>query len=224
MEIKPHVYAVSGDLVGFGSNMENWEEWFDVEKELLRTTLFFPAIGNHDISDAHLFEEFFRVTDKSPLLASNIGGLPLIALDTTVKFEDENDPQLQFLKEFVEKLKPVRPIIIVHHPPFNNGKHWAVDNVRDLLVPFIVKHKIPMMISGHDHNYQRFNKKNGTQYVISGGGGAPLYKIDTFEGLAAGAVVPHFIIGIFQNNKLQLNVVNQDLSTIDRFNVSLIPK
>jgi hypothetical protein len=33
-----------------------------------------------------------------------------------------------------------------------------------------------LVITGHDHNYQRYTK-NGIQYVITGGGGAPLYPV-----------------------------------------------
>ena len=32
-------------------------------------------------------------------------------------------------------------------------------------------------LSGHDHNYQHY-LKNGVHYIVSGGGGAPLYDVN----------------------------------------------
>jgi 2',3'-cyclic-nucleotide 2'-phosphodiesterase (5'-nucleotidase family) len=39
------------------------------------------------------------------------------------------------------------------------------------------KHEVTAVFSGHDHNYQR-HLKNGVTYVVTGGGGAPLYDVD----------------------------------------------
>ena len=39
------------------------------------------------------------------------------------------------------------------------------------------KYKLTAGFFGHDHNYQHY-LKNGVQYFITGGGGAPLYNVD----------------------------------------------
>jgi hypothetical protein len=44
------------------------------------------------------------------------------------------------------------------------------------LVPMFEKYRVSVAFFGHDHNYQR-NQQNGIEYVISGGGGAPLYDV-----------------------------------------------
>ena len=40
------------------------------------------------------------------------------------------------------------------------------------------KCKLTAGFFGHDHNYQHY-LKNGVHYFITGGGGAPLYDVDT---------------------------------------------
>jgi tellurite resistance-related uncharacterized protein len=46
------------------------------------------------------------------------------------------------------------------------------------LMPLFEKEHLTAGFFGHDHNYQHY-LKNAVHYVISGGGGAPLYDVDT---------------------------------------------
>ena len=39
----------TGDMVARGNDPEDWQEYFDVERELLADTPLFPAMGNHEI-------------------------------------------------------------------------------------------------------------------------------------------------------------------------------
>jgi hypothetical protein len=45
------------------------------------------------------------------------------------------------------------------------------------LIPLFEKEHVTAGFFGHDHNYQHY-LKNGVHYVITGGGGAPLYDVD----------------------------------------------
>ena len=45
------------------------------------------------------------------------------------------------------------------------------------LIPLFEKYKLTGGFFGHDHNYQHY-LRNGINYVITGGGGAPLYNVD----------------------------------------------
>ena len=46
------------------------------------------------------------------------------------------------------------------------------------LEPMFEKYRVSAGFFGHDHNYQHY-LKNGVHYFITGGGGAPLYDVDT---------------------------------------------
>jgi len=46
------------------------------------------------------------------------------------------------------------------------------------LEPLFEKYKVTAGFFGHDHNYQHY-LKDGVHYFITGGGGAPLYDVDT---------------------------------------------
>ena len=43
-------------------------------------------------------------------------------------------------------------------------------------MPILARHKVDLLVSGHDHLYQR-GEVGGIRYVVSGGGGASLYPI-----------------------------------------------
>ena len=68
--------------------------------------------------------------------------------------------------------------VICHHPPFTAMKKRQVKDERlEELVALMEKYKITAVFNGHAHNYQH-HLKNGIHYVVTGGGGAPLYDPD----------------------------------------------
>jgi len=44
-------------------------------------------------------------------------------------------------------------------------------------VPLFEEYGVQLVLSGHDHNYQRFACRNGVTYVVHGGGAAGLYRL-----------------------------------------------
>jgi 3',5'-cyclic AMP phosphodiesterase CpdA len=68
-------------------------------------------------------------------------------------------------------------IVVFHHPPYTCGEYSGVAEMRRQLVPLFERHGVDLVLSGHDHNYQRFGPRNGVTYVVHGGGGAGLYPV-----------------------------------------------
>lgn len=44
----PDFVLGTGDMVDEGYRQDQWQEFFDVENEMLRDNVYFPALGNHD--------------------------------------------------------------------------------------------------------------------------------------------------------------------------------
>ena len=42
-------------------------------------------------------------------------------------------------------------------------------------MPLLERYRVRLVLSGHDHNYQRFAPRRGVRYVVHGGGGRGLY-------------------------------------------------
>jgi 3',5'-cyclic AMP phosphodiesterase CpdA len=68
-------------------------------------------------------------------------------------------------------------VVAFHHPPFSCGEYSGVAEMRRLLAPVFERYGVDLVLSGHDHNYQRFGPRNGVTYVVHGGGGARLYPL-----------------------------------------------
>src|SRR5439155_2488580 len=56
----PDFVLHTGDLVENGNDSALWSLFFDIEKELLRQTVFFPSLGNHERNSREYYD-FFQV-------------------------------------------------------------------------------------------------------------------------------------------------------------------
>ncbi len=108
-------------------------------------------------------------------------------------------------------------IVVVHHGPWSSGPHGGNAHLLEAGIPAVFRaHKIDLVISGHDHIYER-GVAEGLAYLVSGGGGAPLYRVKK-----AGPTsrhyesVHHFIDATATASAIQMVATRPDGSTIER--------
>jgi len=77
----------------------------------------------------------------------------------------KNTIQAQWLKEQLEDSTSTFNIVYFHHPPFTNTMHQSTE----MNWPF-QEWGADIVVSGHAHTYERF-EKNGFPYVVNGLGG-----------------------------------------------------
>ena len=82
-------------------------------------------------------------------------------------------------------------------------------------MPIFEMYGVDLVLSGHEHDYQRSNPINGITYVISGAGGK-LRPTDTLPFTAFSASVPHFLAITIKADSLIVDVVSKE-GVIDRF-------
>jgi 3',5'-cyclic AMP phosphodiesterase CpdA len=180
----PDFALQTGDLVENGEDNSLWPIYFEAEKELLRQTAFFPILGNHE-RNAHDFYEFFQAA--TPYSSFNWGNAHIMVINSDIASSGANKAarnafwaeQTKWLEEELQGSQNAEyRIVAAHHPPFSavSSRQGSNPEMR-ALVPMFEKYHVSVAFFGHDHNYQR-NLQNGIQYVISGGGGAPLYDVD----------------------------------------------
>ena len=180
----PDFAIQSGDLVENGEDSSLWPIYFDAERDLLRQLAFFPVLGNHE-RNTHEFAEFFQAT--MPYYSFNWGNAHIMVLNSDIANSALNKPardafwteQTKWLENELQTSQNAEyRIVVAHHPPFSavSTRQGSNPEMR-ALVPLFEKYHVSIAFFGHDHNYQR-NLQNGIHYVISGGGGAPLYDVD----------------------------------------------
>ncbi|HLG42985.1 MAG TPA: metallophosphoesterase [Planctomycetota bacterium] len=190
VELRPAFVLNSGDLVGAGGNYRMWQV-FDRLTEGIRQAgiRYVPALGNHEYygKNEHAMKMYFeRFPDLKgrKWYSYDAGPARLLILDSNFdEFEgDEAARQSAWLQEALELAQgdaAVRFVLLVcHHPPYTNSGHDPSRDALDRFVkPALRFPKYRGMINGHVHTYERFEVE-GRSYVVSGGGGAPLYSVE----------------------------------------------
>jgi acid phosphatase type 7 len=180
----PDFVMHTGDLVANGNDTSLWPIFFEIEGALLRKAAFFPALGNHERNsrnyygymDAKAYYSFnwgsahFTVIDSDlENAAATIAGRDAFWVEQTRWLENDLGTAQHATFRF----------LFAHHPPMTAVRRRQGDNPQmTALEPLFEKYHLSAGFFGHDHNYQHY-LKNGVHYFITGGGGAPLYDVDT---------------------------------------------
>lgn len=197
----PDFVVHTGDLVADGNDTSLWPVFFDIERELLRHTAFFPSLGNHERNSADYYDYFLVAT---PYYSFDWGNGHFIVLNSDIGNAASSDKakevfwteQTRWLEEdLAANQKADFRFVVAHHPPFTAvAKRQGNNPHMTALVPMFEKYRVTAAFFGHDHNYQHY-LKNGIHYIVTGGGGAPLYDVDKpAEGITLKVVsTEHFV-------------------------------
>ena len=178
--------AVTGDMVLHGADEADWQRFFAVTRELLATVPYYPAVGNHDVgwggATANADDIFAlpQGPNGRPLgtywYSRDVSDIHLVFLDSNAYDRTDQETWLASDLAAARANKARAIIVFTHDGPYARGYHGGSAIARDRYVPILLKYKVDLVFSGHDHIYQRGDAK-GLRYVVSGGGGASLYGI-----------------------------------------------
>ena len=223
----PDFVLHTGDLVSDGTDSAQWPVFFDIERDLLSKTAFFPALGNHE-RNSRQFYEYFDV--ESPYYSFNWGDshfivlnsdLGNIALSRAAKEEFWTRQRKWLEEDLVASAKAQFRFVIAHHPPITAVTRRQGDNPEmTALIPLFEKHRLTAGFFGHDHNYQHYLRE-GIHYVVTGGGGAPLYDVaNPPAGITVKVVsTEHFVKVHIENDVATMTAVGIDGAELDKFEV-----
>lgn len=217
MAAAPDFVLHMGDLVESGSLPDQWETFFEVEQELMARTPLFPALGNHEENDP-LYFDLFYLPGNERWYTFDYGNARFICLqiDGYGAF-DPGSEQYAWLEEALAA--NVQPWLFVyfHVPPYTSVEDAWEGTVRQSLSPLFERYSVDLVLNGHKHNYER-NEVNGITYVITGGGGAPLYAMQEQEPTqAAFALAHHFVLLEIDGDHLTATAISDEDAVLDRF-------
>jgi predicted MPP superfamily phosphohydrolase len=195
----------TGDLVFDGRYPATWRRFLRITRPLASRIPYFAVAGNHERTDTVEGVENWRTATGLPVGGDRLyycfdtaeGWVRFIALDTNpivdpkghwtrevqVKYSDEEFTWL--VARVKEHTGPV--IVMMHHPPFSAGTHrmeWQMDPVlrerRARMVKALHESGISIIVSGHEHSYQRALLTWPDAVLVSivaAGAGAPLHRL-----------------------------------------------
>ncbi|HLH43459.1 MAG TPA: metallophosphoesterase [Bryobacteraceae bacterium] len=180
----PDFILHTGDLVEDGADSSLWPIFFSAERELLRKAAFYPTPGNHERNSG----EYYELMSAKPYYSFDWGQAHFSLIDSDLpnaaptEFEREAfwREQTQWLENDLKNSQNAAfRFVAAHHPPMTAVARRQGQNAHmTALEPLFEKYKVTAGLFGHDHNYQHYLLR-GVHYFISGGGGAPLYDVDT---------------------------------------------
>jgi 3',5'-cyclic AMP phosphodiesterase CpdA len=131
------------------------------------------VLGNHDYEVGRGRYEFRLLGMPGPYYTRTLGDVQLFFLDSNVV----GDRQTAWLEQQLADSAATWKIAVFHHPPYTCGGHSGNAAVAQRWVPLFETYGVQLVLSGHDHNYQRFAARDGVTYVVHGGGAAGLYRL-----------------------------------------------
>lgn len=134
---------------------------------------FFPSLGNHDwrTPGAWPYLEYFSLPGNERYYEVSWGPVHLFALDSDPHEPDGNtadSDQARWLRERMGASSLPWQLVYMHHPPYSSGDHGSSEVMR---WPF-AQWGADVVMSGHDHHYERI-ERDGVLYFVNGLGGNP---------------------------------------------------
>jgi hypothetical protein len=202
-----------GDIAyGSGTRAQLESYFFRVYADLLRDVAVFPASGNHEYEteDAAPFREAFLLPENGGSdgferwYSYDFGDVHFVVLDT----ERVGPSQVAWLDADLVANHLPWTIVYFHRPPYSSGEHGSDANVQRSFVPLLVKHHVPLVLSGHDHHYERSKPLSGVTYIVSGGGGRGTRPVGASAFTAFSEAVCHFLYVVVAGDELTLHAID----------------
>jgi 3',5'-cyclic AMP phosphodiesterase CpdA len=228
VQIHPEFVVQSGDQVAEGANGAEWAEFDRIEKPLADAHIpVYPARGNHDIG-GYFIKHVTQPYDSGDgyYYAFTKHGTRWMVLDTEGEHEIGSE-QMVWAEGVLKKAAAAHlPVVAYfHEPPYSVGVHGPNADIQQTFHALLKKYHVPLVFCGHDHLYYR-TVRDGIQYVITGGGGAPLYPEAHKEVFQPGDYfesVHHVIRCDVTGNHLHAAAMTPDGQIFDQFDTTLTP-
>ncbi|MBZ5538826.1 MAG: metallophosphoesterase [Acidobacteriia bacterium] len=158
-----------GDNIYGGSKPADFDRKFAVPyKPLIDAGVkFYASLGNHDNTNERFYKPF-NMNGESYYTYKK-GNVRFFVLNSNYM-----DPKQTAWLE--TQLKDAGngdwKICIFHHPLYSSAKfHGSALDLRQLLEPLFIKYGVDVVLSGHDHVYERVHPQHGIYYFTEGASG-----------------------------------------------------
>lgn len=175
---------------------------FPIYSDIFKRAAIFPTLGNHDYHtnagapNLDLFDlpgNAWRPEDIERYYSFDYGNVHFVALDSntplSVSDDAASDDMFDWLRADLSQTTQLWKIVAFHHPAYSTGRHGSNSRVQSRLVPIFEEYGVDLVLTGHDHIYQRSKpmrqgqettvEQGGIVYVVSGAGHQASYPCGT---------------------------------------------
>src|SRR4030043_749063 len=184
-EINPAFYLHLGDMVESPTSFA-WGEFFKIESSLINSKPIYPAIGNHERyhTDKSYYTRYRQFIQPKNLLSET--NKPWYSFDYNnahfislrIDYDEYNlsgeacrpgSTQYQWLENDLKNTSKSWKIVFFHVSIYSSLNSPKTREMRNYLHPLFKKYGVKLVLSGHNHFYERV-VADGITYITAGGG------------------------------------------------------
>ena len=244
---KPGMVFNVGDLVSDGRDIGDWEEFFRVEGDLLRSVPCYAVLGNHDHASS-LYFQFFALPGDERNYSFDRGAAHFVVFDSPglympddnqsvtpadeKRFEEREEQywqhQMQWLKADLAGHQEAKYIFVFFHFPLYSVKASRVEGSSELRARFgsvFQDYKVTAVFNGHDHHYHHA-VAGGVHFVeggVAGGGARPIDAPLLPETVKAVSVVSFMRVDVGPE-QAKVRIIDVAGNTVDEFELAARPQ
>ena len=129
---------------------------------------FYASLGNHDAREQRYYKHYNMDGKLYYSFKAPKQDVRFFALESTYP-EPE---QIEWFRKELEGSNEKWKIGFWHHPLYSSGRtHGSETRLRASLEPLLIKYNVSLVLSGHDHIYERIKPQSGIAYFVVGSSG-----------------------------------------------------
>jgi 3',5'-cyclic AMP phosphodiesterase CpdA len=163
------VVLVGDNIYGSDRPQDYKRKFEDPYKPLLDAGVkFYGALGNHDAREQRFYKLFNMEGKHYYDFKAPKEDVRFIALESTYM-----EPEQQaWLEKTLSASREDWKIVFQHHPLYSSGKtHGSDERLRAAMEPLLIKYGVSLVLTGHDHLYERSKPQQGITHFVAGSGG-----------------------------------------------------
>jgi hypothetical protein len=177
------VVLVGDNLYG-SERPQDFQKKFEIPyKPLLDAGVkFYASLGNHDAREQRYYK-LFNMDGELYYTYKPRSEITFFMLESTYPVPE----QIAWLEKQLSGSGSDWKIPVFHHPLYSSGERHGSDvRLRRVLEPLFIKYDVSVVMTGHDHFYERVKPQHDIVYFVVGSGGKlRAGNIDTRTGLTA---------------------------------------
>lgn len=171
----------AGDVVNKPSSITEWRQFMSATYPTRTNRNWLISVGNHEqcvllkscrSGDGQAFRSYYSwprngyPSQSETWYYTDYQGVRFIVLDT---FGGDLSRQSAFLESALKSNRQRWTVVLQHAGPFASRSDRDNSSVRSAFLPLYDKYKVDLVLSGHDHSYDRGYRgsKNSTVYASS---------------------------------------------------------
>ena len=129
---------------------------------------FYASLGNHDAREQARYKLFNMDGRTYYTFKAPKEDVRFFALES----DYPKPEQIAWLERELDNSREKWKIPYFHHPLYSSGgRHGSDLTLRRTLEPLFIKYGVSVVLTGHDHFYERIKPQNGIVYFVVGAGG-----------------------------------------------------